>query len=125
MNVPPHCTALLAAKSESGITFAELAQKISKPEVWTTALFFGQAHADDSTAKAIIDALGIGSSVSYGPENKSMSVQLLTAGLSGKGGIDGMVTRGGTWEWPPKVRGLSGHRADSRIRSSTGFMKSW
>jgi len=103
MDLPPHCTALLSAEAESGLTFVELAEKISKPEVWTTALFFGQAHGDEATAKAIIDALKIGTSVSYGPDDKSMSVQMVEAGLSGKGGIEGMVTRGGTWEWPPKV----------------------
>lgn len=102
MNLPPHCTALLSAKAESKLTFSEIAQKISKPEVWTTALFFGQAHADEATAKAIVNTLEIGSSVSYGPENKSMSVQMIEGGLSGKGGIDGMVSRGRTWEWPPK-----------------------
>ena len=103
MNVPPHCSALLAAKARSELTFAQLAEKISKPEVWTTALFFGQAHADEATAKAIIAPRGIEASINYGPDDKNMSVQHISSGLTGKGGVDGMVTRGGTWEWPPKV----------------------
>ena len=105
MDLPHHCTALLSAKANAGLTFAELAQKISKPEVWTTALFFGQAHADEPTAKAIIEALNLkeDAQISYGPENKVMSTDRVISGLSGKNGVDGMVTRGGTWEWPPKV----------------------
>ena len=117
MNLPAYCTALLAAKSTSGLTFAQIADSISKPEVWTTALFYGQAHADATTAQQILDALKVSGSVSHTSsvtgEAKSMQAEVLVAGLSGQmSGVEGMVVRGGTWEWPPKVRRSPRVRAD-------------
>jgi cyanate lyase len=95
LDVPAHSTALLAAKAKSGKTFDQIAEEINKPEVWTTALFFGQTRCDEETAKKIVAALGIESG------------EALVMGLAGKDegsmGVEGMTTRGGTWDGPPQV----------------------
>ncbi len=39
------CTeAIMAAKASAGLTFAEIAEKVGRHEVWTTAAIFGQAQ---------------------------------------------------------------------------------
>jgi cyanate lyase len=111
--LPAYCTALLAWKSESKLTFSDIAAKLERPEVWTTALFFGQAKTDEETAKKLLDLAGTPADglVKYftidDPSEKVIPAELIIKGLSGKGvdskGVDGMITRGGTWEWPPKV----------------------
>jgi hypothetical protein len=111
--LPAYCTALLAWKTESNLTFSEIAEKLQRPEVWTTALFFGQAKTDEETAKRLLDIAGTPADglVKYStiddPTEKAIPASLIIKGLSGKGvdskGVDGMITRGGTWEWPPKV----------------------
>lgn len=112
-NLPIHCRALLHAKQASSKTFSEIAESLGKPEVWTTALFFGQAKCDQATATKIVDTLGMtgGEVVYLSSEDlaqKSIKTEYVVNGLTGSGpgsfGADGMVTRGGTWEWPPKVR---------------------
>ncbi|KAK1926611.1 cyanate lyase C-terminal domain-containing protein [Papiliotrema laurentii] len=110
--LPAYCTALLSWKSDSGITFAEIAAQLGKPEVWTTALFFGQAKTDDETARKLlaITQTDYNDTLKYytidDPTVKHCPGWAVVHGLSGKGvdsrGVDGMVTRGGTWEWPPK-----------------------
>ena len=112
--LPAYCTALLSWKSDSGITFAEIAAQLGKPEVWTTALFFGQAKTDDETARKLlaITQTDYNDTLKYytidDPTVKHCPGWAVVHGLSGKGvdsrGVDGMVTRGGTWEWPPKVK---------------------
>jgi cyanate lyase len=110
-DVPAHSTALLAAKASSGKTFDQIASAINKPEVWTTALFFGQTRCDEETAKKIVEVLSIGDTYSYAwgdsPEEKTVSGKSVVMGLAGEGsgsmGVDGMTVRGGTWDGPPKV----------------------
>lgn len=41
--LPAACHALLEAKAKSGLTFEQISEKLGKPEVWTAALFYGQA----------------------------------------------------------------------------------
>ncbi|WWD21937.1 cyanate hydratase [Kwoniella shandongensis] len=112
LDLPPHCHALLAAKTASNLTFAEIAKAVHKPEVWTTALFYGQATTDEPTAKALFEFLGGDKFLqSYNDDysedgKRGMTATKLVGALSGKGegnmGVTGMVTRGGTFEMPPK-----------------------
>ena len=111
--LPAYCTALLAWKTESNLTFSAIAEKLGRPEVWTTALFFGQAKTDEETAQKLLDLAGTPADglVKYStiddPTEKAIPASAIIKGLCGKGvdskGVDGMITRGGTWEWPPKV----------------------
>jgi cyanate lyase len=108
LNLPAYCTALLSLKATSELTFAQIAEQIQKPEVWTTALFFGQARTDVKTAEAILKVVKGDGMISYLDEytgqekvfSPSMIIKGLSSGLAGNGG---MVQRGATWEWPPKV----------------------
>lgn len=110
--IPSHCTALLAAKAGSDLTFAEIAKAIGKPEVWTTAVFFGQARTDEATAKKLVEMLKIPPQYRYywgeDPGTKTITDENIVDGLAGRGsgsmGVKGMVVRGGTWDGPPKVR---------------------
>ncbi|RSH79113.1 Cyanate hydratase [Apiotrichum porosum] len=92
-SLAPHCQTLMEAKQASGKTFAEIAAAIGKPEVWTAALFFGNAVTDAETAAKIATEIGLKDEVAV-------------KGLAGKGpgslGVDGMIVRGQNWEWPPK-----------------------
>ncbi len=59
-----HCSErILAAKAESGLTFADLASKVGRSEVWTTAAIHGQAQMDERGAGAICESLGLGPEV--------------------------------------------------------------
>ncbi|OWZ44098.1 cyanate hydratase [Cryptococcus neoformans C23] len=110
-NLPYHCKALLTIKQEKGLTFDDVAKAINKPEVWTTALFYGQASTDESTADAILNALG-GEQfwTDYNDrlerDQEKIDIKRVLNGLSGKGeenmGVKGMITRGATFEVPPK-----------------------
>jgi len=127
--LPAYCTALLSWKVDSGLTFAQIAEKLGKPEVWTTALFFGQTKTDDATAKKLLEIVAIGAddTLEYytidDPAIKHCPGRMVVQGLSGKGvdsrGVDGMVTRGGTWEWPPKVGPGAWRSAHPRTQLST------
>ncbi|WVN88862.1 cyanate hydratase [Cryptococcus depauperatus CBS 7841] len=109
-DLPYHCKGLLAAKQESGLTFDQLAQKIGKPEVWTTALFYGQASTDEATARAILEALDFEETIrTYNADRESHNrffAPRVLRGLVGKEdgnlGVKGLTIRGGTWEVPPK-----------------------
>jgi cyanate lyase len=90
--LPDHLTQLLSSKGQLGLTFAEIAEKIGKPEVWTAAVFYGQAVPDEATAQKLLDILRIGSAVE------------MNALLGKTTGVRGMVERGAGWECPPKVR---------------------
>ncbi|MEO7443564.1 MAG: cyanase [Acidimicrobiales bacterium] len=58
------CTeALLAAKAERGLSFADLAATVGRSEVWTAAVVFGQAQMDVTEAEALAGALGLGPEV--------------------------------------------------------------
>ena len=146
--LPSYCHALLAAKSGTELTFDDIAKAISKPEVWTTALFFGQARCDAETAKKIVEVLKLDVKNDYvwgsDPAQRTVTDQMVIDGLAGKGagsmGVNGMVVRGGTWDGPPKVclSGLIGRQtgimsmlmrktADTLIRTQffTDCTKSW
>lgn len=111
-NLPYHCKALLTVKQESGLTFDDVAKAINKPEVWTTALFYGQATTDSNTAEAILKALGgeqhwADYNDKLEPGQEKIDVKRVLNGLSSNGeenmGVKGMITRGATFEVPPKV----------------------
>ena len=54
------CTrAILAAKAASGLTFAEIATKVQRHEVWTTSAIFGQAQMDAAEAAALTELLDL------------------------------------------------------------------
>ncbi len=58
------CTdAILAAKASAGLTFAELAEKVGRHEVWTTAAILGQAQMDSAEAQALAELLELGPEV--------------------------------------------------------------
>lgn len=109
--IPSYCHALLAAKSGTPLTFDDIAKAIGKPEVWTTALFFGQARCDEETAKKIVEVLKLRVTNDYvwgsDPQQRTVTDEMVIDGLAGKGagsmGVSGMVVRGGTWDGPPKV----------------------
>ena len=50
---------ILAAKEAKGLTFAELAKKVNRSEIWTTALIYGQSKATKEEAKTLCAALGL------------------------------------------------------------------
>lgn len=55
------CTeVILDAKGERGLSFAEIASKVGRSEVWTTAAIFGQAQMDAQEAGALVELLGLG-----------------------------------------------------------------
>ena len=120
--LPTYCHSLLAAKAATALTFDDIAKAIGKPEVWTTALFFGQARCDEETAKKITEVLKMAS----GEDS-------VVSGLAGKGdgsfGVSGMVVRGGTWDGPPKVSRLvylsHGRMLMGRTPFCTDCTKSW
>ena len=52
------CTeAILAAKAAEGLTFAEIAEKVGRHEVWTTAAILGQAQMSPDEAAAVAGLL--------------------------------------------------------------------
>jgi cyanate lyase len=58
------CTeVILAAKADKGLTFAEIAAKVQRHEVWTTAAIFGQAQMDETEAAALVELLELGPEV--------------------------------------------------------------
>lgn len=109
--LPSYCHALLAAKAGTTLTFDDIAKSIGKPEVWTTALFFGQARCDTETAKKVVEVLKMTVKNDYvwgsDPQQRMVTDEMVVDGLAGKGagsmGVSGMVVRGGTWDGPPKV----------------------
>lgn len=50
---------LLAAKKTKGISFADLETVVGRDEVWIAAVFYRQASADETEAKAILTALDL------------------------------------------------------------------
>ena len=53
----------MAAKASAGLTFAEIAEKVGRHEVWTTAAIFGQAQMDLGEAQALAELLELGPEV--------------------------------------------------------------
>jgi cyanate lyase len=134
--LPSYCHALLAAKAGTTLTFDDIAKQIGKPEVWTTALFFGQARCDTETAKKVVEVLKMTVKNDYvwgsDPQQRMVTDEMVVDGLAGKGagsmGVSGMVVRGGTWDGPPKV--CLGSSDDirvlmNRILSCTDCTRSW
>ncbi|WOO77548.1 Cyanate hydratase [Vanrija pseudolonga] len=84
-----HSVTLLEAKQRSGLTFAQIAEKVGKEEVWVATVFFGNMYADDETAAKIAAAVGL-------------SDEATIKAVAGKGpaslGVDGMVVRKPSWE---------------------------
>lgn len=50
---------LLLAKSEKGITFADLSKELGRDEVWISAVIYRQASADETEAKKLVNLLGL------------------------------------------------------------------
>jgi cyanate lyase len=75
------CTELiLEAKDQGSLTFADLAAKVGRSEVWTTAAIFGQAQMDADEAGALVECLGLGADVAAALQDHPM-----------KGSLDGPV----------------------------------
>ena len=54
---------IMEAKGQQDISFEELAQKVGRHKVWTTAALMGQHPMSAEQAKAASDALGLGDEV--------------------------------------------------------------
>src|SRR5215217_5684138 len=54
---------VLDAKREKGLTFSQLAEKIGRPKVWTTAALLGQHPMNAEEAQVACDVLGLGAEV--------------------------------------------------------------
>lgn len=76
MNFPEATEKLLEAKHKKGVTFAELAEKLDRDEVWVAALFYRQARASDSEAETLVKALGV---------DKEVAVELTDFPVKGLG----------------------------------------
>jgi cyanate lyase len=60
MNQLPEITQkILAAKTEKGLTFADLEAILGRNEVWIAAVIYRQASASEEEAKKLIDALDL------------------------------------------------------------------
>jgi cyanate lyase len=74
------CTALLLqAKAAAGLTFAELAAKVGRHEVWTTSAIFGQAQMDEAEAEALTEVLGVGPEVAAALQQHPLKGSLAAA----------------------------------------------
>jgi cyanate lyase len=75
------CTAvILEAKAERGLTFADIAAKVGRSEVWTASAIFGQARMDADEAEALVTTLGLTADVAVALQAHPM-----------KGSLDGPV----------------------------------
>jgi cyanate lyase len=75
------CTeAILAAKAKSAMTFADIAVKVGRSEVWTTSAIFGQAQMEPEEADALVETLGLGHEVATALQDHPL-----------KGSLDGPV----------------------------------
>ncbi|KAG7529520.1 hypothetical protein FFLO_05588 [Filobasidium floriforme] len=81
----PSCHLLLEAKAKKGLTFEKIAESINKPEVWTAAVFYGQAKPSSDDLAKLGEVLGLDQEQ-----------------LKSSFGDHHMVHRGETWTWPPK-----------------------
>ena len=50
---------VLEAKREKGLTFSQLAEKVGRPKVWTTAALLGQHPMSAEEAQTACDVLGL------------------------------------------------------------------
>lgn len=73
------CTvAILEAKERLGLTFAEIAGKVGRHEVWTTSAIYGQAQMDASEAAALVGLLGLDPAVASVLQQHAMKGSLET-----------------------------------------------
>lgn len=59
MSTPEITQALLAAKKQKGLTFADLEKVLGRDEVWIASVFYRQASASEEEAKLLVEALGL------------------------------------------------------------------
>lgn len=59
IEVPEITKKLLAAKEASGVTFADLEQKVGRDEIWIAAVIYRQASASLEEATTILEVLGL------------------------------------------------------------------
>ncbi|MGH8917490.1 MAG: cyanase, partial [Actinomycetes bacterium] len=75
------CTrVILEAKAEQALTFAGIASKVGRSEVWTASAILGQAQMDALEAHALVECLGLGPDVAAALQSHPM-----------KGSLDGPV----------------------------------
>uniref|UniRef100_UPI0030DA8957 cyanase n=1 Tax=Oscillatoria sp. FACHB-1407 TaxID=2692847 RepID=UPI0030DA8957 len=63
MEIPEITKKLLTAKAATGVTFADLEQKVGRDEVWIAAVIYRQASASMEEATKIVEALGLSADV--------------------------------------------------------------
>jgi cyanate lyase len=74
------CTeAILRAKAAKGLTFAQIAEKVGRHEVWTTAAILGQAQMDAAEAGAVVELLELGPEVAASLQQHPMRGSLGSA----------------------------------------------
>ena len=74
------CTkAILEAKKAKGLTFQEIADKVGRHVVWTTAAIMGQATMSAEEAHAAVQVLGLGSEVAEALQQIPMKGSLESA----------------------------------------------
>jgi cyanate lyase len=78
---------ILAAKSEKGLSFAELGALIGRNEVWVAAVVYRQASASTEEAEKLASALGLG------PDVAEVLTQFPTKGLGPVVPTDPLVYR--------------------------------
>ncbi|KAK0541482.1 Cyanate hydratase [Tilletia horrida] len=57
--VPPATKLLHTAKAQSGLTFAQIAEKIGRNELWVAALFYGQSRPTPEDLQKLSDLLKV------------------------------------------------------------------
>ena len=74
------CTEIiLQAKHASGLTLQQIADKVGRHVVWTTAAIMGQATMDATEAEAVTSVLGLGPEVAVALQQIPMKGSLETA----------------------------------------------
>ncbi|KAJ9093230.1 hypothetical protein QFC19_008436 [Naganishia cerealis] len=98
--LPPACHALLDAKTKKQLSFAQISEMIGKPEVWTAALFYGQAK----TPRSLFPGLALTPPQPDAETLTKLSQVLDIFEPALHEGLGGSYTvhRGETWTWPPK-----------------------
>jgi cyanate lyase len=71
---------ILDAKAERALTFADIASKVGRSEVWTASAIMGQAQMDAGEADALVALLGLGPDVATALQTHPL-----------KGSLDGPV----------------------------------
>jgi len=71
---------ILEAKAGKAMSFADIASKVGRSEVWTTAAIFGQAQMEAAEANALVEALQLDPEVAAALQSHPM-----------RGSLDGPV----------------------------------